>query len=136
MYPDAVCDCSLRDWQDGSANDGHDHDSGTVAGERTEFRNTEGEDAGEHDGVEETYGENAPHCHVTGRKHGDRHEGSSTGCADAKQVASFHLAQKRRAKESPDHCAGPIERDVAGGRLLGQTTDLRLAEIVNQETSD
>src|SRR5258708_6346612 len=37
MDADAICDCALRHRNEGSANDGHDHDSGAVAGKGTEF---------------------------------------------------------------------------------------------------
>jgi len=63
MDSNLVRDPSLRQRNDRSANDGHNHDAGAIARKRSEFRYTQRENTREHDGVEETNQDNAPHRH-------------------------------------------------------------------------
>ena len=67
MDSDVIGNPPLRYRDDGSANNRHDHDSGTVACQGSEFGHTQCEDAGEHDRVKEPDQNDGVHGNLPGR---------------------------------------------------------------------
>ena len=82
MNPDAVGKPTLRDRDDGSANDSHNQEAGAVACQWSEFGNSKRENAREHDGIEKTDQDYAVHRKVSAGKHRNCNEGS---CADRRE---------------------------------------------------
>src|SRR5580698_10745407 len=66
---DVIRNPSLRNRDECSANNRHDHDSRAVARERPEFGHAQREDAREHNGIEKAYEDDAVHGEVPGRQH-------------------------------------------------------------------
>src|ERR1700722_4734583 len=84
MDSNAVGDGSLCNWNDRSADDSHDHDSGAVSRERPKLSTAECKDAGEHDGIKKSHQNDAVHGEVPGRQHGDRYKPRGADRANAK----------------------------------------------------
>ena len=66
---DVVSNYALNEWHDRAAHDRHIQNTGTISGQRPEFGYSKTEDAGEHDGVEESDCQNAPHGDVGSATH-------------------------------------------------------------------
>ncbi len=94
MDPDLVSDRSLRLRNDRPAHDRHNHHSRAIPGQRTQFRNSQSEDAGEHDGIEKSHEDDALHGDVSVAEHGDRDQRGRAHRANAKQLPCAHLLQK------------------------------------------
>src|SRR5580698_11172210 len=62
---DQVRSLANQIWNYCAADDRHIEDARTVAGQRAQFCDSQGEDAGEHDRVKESDGENGPHRDVS-----------------------------------------------------------------------
>ena len=82
----AIGNCALRYGDERSAYNSHDHDSGTVPGEGAKFSDSQCEDAREHNGIEKTDEDDAPHGEVAGSQHGNGDKSSSTDGANAQQT--------------------------------------------------
>ena len=78
MDANVVGDPSLGDGNDGATDNRHDHDTGTVSGERSEFCNTQGEDAGKHNRVEQADEDDAVHSEMARSQHGGCDQAGST----------------------------------------------------------
>src|ERR1700756_4605690 len=57
------------------------------------------------------------------------------GC-NSQNCPRANLLQDCRSDESPDHGAQPVERNVFRSRQLTNVADVRLAEVVDQETAN
>src|ERR1022692_2030114 len=130
MDADPIGNCALRYREERSADNGHDHDSGTVTGKRAKFCYTKRENAREHDGIKEADGDDGPHGRMARGQHRNGDEGSGTDRANAKQSPGADLLQKSGTKKTPDHGAAPVEGDETGRNLFRQSANLRLAEVV------
>jgi len=133
---DVVGDPALGYGKDGSADDGHDHDTGTVSGEGSEFGDAQGEDAGEHNRVEEADEDDAVHGDVAAGEHRGGDQSGGADGAEAEQASGFDFLQKRGADEASDHGSSPIEGDEAGRNLFREAADFRLAEIIHQKAAN
>ena len=67
MDSDMVSNHALNYRQDGTSNDGHIQDAGSISGQRAEFRDSQTEDCRKHDRVEQTNSEDGPHREVSAR---------------------------------------------------------------------
>ena len=72
MNANPVGEPSLRQRYDRPSHDRHDQDSGTIAGKRAKLRHSQRENAGEHDRVEKSHQDDAPHGYVAAAHHGGR----------------------------------------------------------------
>ena len=70
MDADLVGDSALYDGNNRAPHDAHNEQSGTLSRQRTEARNTQGENAREHNGIEETHQDDGPHGNRTEAQHG------------------------------------------------------------------
>ena len=98
--------------------------------------NSQREDGGEHDGVEETHRDDA--AHRDSARGGDRdpdQRGGDHGRA-AQHLTRRRGAQHGGADEAPDHRTAPIEGNVACRDALRQAADIRLREVIDQEAAD
>ena len=91
MDADVVGDKPLGNRDEGAADNGHDQDAGAVAGQRSELRHPQREDAGEHDGVEEPDQDDAPHGQLARAEHRDRNQYTGRDRANAQQNAGLRL---------------------------------------------
>src|ERR1700744_3005932 len=64
MDADAVCERSLRQWNNCATYDGCNQKSGSLAGKRSQLCNAQRKDSGKHNGVEEADEQDAPHGKV------------------------------------------------------------------------
>src|ERR1700691_3842229 len=136
MNPEAIRDCPLHERNNRPAYDRHNHDSRSIASQRSQFGYAESENAGEHNRVEEADENNAPHGEVAGADHRYGHQRSGTDCANTEQMAGLDFLQKTGPDKTAYHCTAPIEGNEARGGFLREAADIRLAEVVHQETSD
>ena len=74
MDADSVGERSLCQWNNCATYDGCNQKSGSLAGKRSQLGNAQSKDGGEHDGVEETDEQDAPHGKVAEGQHGDDHQ--------------------------------------------------------------
>ena len=82
---DLIGNRTLHQRNQRTSNNSHDHDSGAVAGERAKLSHAQGEDAGEHDGVEEADQDDAPHGEVSCGEHRDCYERARGDGANSQQ---------------------------------------------------
>src|SRR5258708_3820595 len=75
MNSDMVGNHALDQRNDRAAHDGHIQNAGTISCQRPEFGYSKTEDAGEHDGVEKSDCQNAPHGEVSGAQHRNDDQG-------------------------------------------------------------
>src|SRR6202451_877308 len=136
MDSDVIRNLALNFGHNGTTYDGHDHDSGTVAGERSKFGHAQSEDAGEHDGVEKSDKDDAVHGEMSCGQHRNRDQRGSTYRANAQQASGIHFLQKSGTDEASDHRAAPVEGNETGCTLFRQSANFRLAEVVHQEAAD
>src|SRR5208337_4495329 len=78
---DSVGDVALCQRNYRSSYDRHVEDSGTISGQRTEFSQTESENAREHNGIEKPHGKDAPHRGRAASQHGGRYKRGGTNRA-------------------------------------------------------
>ena len=69
MDPDAVRDSTLNHWNNRATDDGHIHQAGCVPRQTPKLGDAEREDTREHDGIEKSDRNHAPHCEVTAGQH-------------------------------------------------------------------
>src|ERR1700722_1567743 len=119
-----------------AANDRHHQQARAFSGERAELRNPEGENTGKHDRIAKAHQKNAPHRDMAERQHGSTNQQTCGSRSDAQHGASANLLQNRRADKSAEHGASPIIRNVASRHQDGNISNIRLAEIVNQKTTN
>src|ERR1700719_1947731 len=136
MNANPIGNRALHYRDNGSAHYSHDHDSGTVSGERPKLGHSQSEDAREHDRVEEPDQNDAVHRKVPGGQHRDPDQRGRAHRADAKQPASTYFLQDCRPDEAADHRAAPVESHEASRNFVRETANLRLREVIHQETSD
>src|SRR5579863_1448439 len=108
MNTDAVRNCSLRHGNKRSAHDRHNHDPGTVPGERTKLRHAQRENAREHDRIEKSNQDDAVHRRVSRGQHRDRDQGGGADRTNAKEMAGAHLLQESGTDEAANHSASPV----------------------------
>src|SRR5579871_4209647 len=133
MDANAIGHRALRQRYERASHNRHNEDAGTVAGQRTELRHAQRENAGEHDGVEESDQDDAPHGNVASAQHGDRYEHSSADGAQSQQSSGSNLLQQTRTNEAANHRTAPIKRDQSRGNFGGQSANFRLAKVVHQK---
>src|SRR5215510_15388018 len=97
---DAVSDYTLDHRENSTADDSHIKDARSISRQRTKFRYSQAEDGGEHDGVEEPYGENRPHRRVPTPQHGRRDQCRCKDCAQPKQRSRLEPPQKSGAEKA------------------------------------
>ena len=66
-----------------------------------EFRFSQTEDGGEHDGVEEPDGENGPHGGVTAQEHGGSDQRTSGNRAQGKQISGLNRRKSGAPRKRP-----------------------------------
>ena len=133
---DAVGEVAFCQREESSAYDGGDHEAGAFAGELAETGKAEGEDAWEHDGVEEADGDDGEHGHIAGAEHGGDDEGAGDDGGGSEGLAGADAAEDGRADEAADHGSSPVEGDVVSCGLFAEAHDLREAEVVDEEAAD
>src|SRR5215470_2173047 len=105
MDANVVCDPSLRDGNNRSANDGGDEQTRAVPCEWSKFREAKSEYGREHDRVEAAYEDDAPHSNVPTGKHGSGYEDHSSEGKRSKQCARLDLLQNKGADKTASHGA-------------------------------
>lgn len=115
MDPEMIGQHALDDRNDRAADNSHDQQAGAVAGQRTEFRNPQGENAGEHDRVKESDQDDAPHGDVAEREHGGADQQSGDDRSDSKDRAGADFLQNGRSDEASNHGAAPVVGNVTRG---------------------
>src|SRR6476646_1053000 len=131
-----IGDFSLESGNDRAAHDGRNQQAGTFAGERSQAFNGQGEDAGEHYGVEQADQEQGPHGNVAQGEHGNGNQHRGHRGVEGQERVSAHALQKTRAKEAANHGAAPVIKEVAGGTIQRKIADVRLIQIVSKETAN
>ncbi len=126
-----VCDGSLYHGKDGAARDGHSQETGSSSAQGAEFRFSQTEDGGEHDGVEEPHGENGPHGSVTVQEHGGSDERTSGNRAQGEEISRLESLQEWRAEKASDHGAAPVEGNISRRRFSLEAGDLGQTKIID-----
>ena len=126
-----VCDDPLYHGKDSAAHDGHVQEAGSSAAQGAEFRFSQTEDGGKHDGVEEPYGENGPHGSVPVQEHGGSDQRTGGNRANGKQVSRLESLQEWRADKASDHGASPVEGNISRRRFSGEGGDLGQTKIID-----
>jgi len=119
-----------------STDDRHDQKPRPVAGKRSEFGNSQGEDAGKHHRIEKSDKNDAPHRKMSDAEQGYADQAAGNERRDTENRPGSHSLQDGGAHEPPDHGTEPVKGNVLGGRQLGNISDARLTEIVDEETPD
>src|SRR5258708_2472860 len=133
MDTDTIRNCALQDRDNGSADDRHDHDSGTVTGKRPKFSHSQREDAREHDGIKKANSDDTPHGRMARRQHRNCDQGSGAHRANTEQSPGAHLLQESGTNETSDHGAAPVKSHKTGRTFLRNSANLTLTEVVNPE---
>src|SRR5262245_39110943 len=108
MDSDTISDRTLNNRHNCPTDDRHVHQAGAISRQRPELGDAESEDTREHDGVEKTDCNHAPHCEVTTGKHGKCNEHRRTKRAHGKKASRLKPLQNTSANEAPDHSATPV----------------------------
>src|ERR1700683_495521 len=133
---DTIGNRTLRYRNNCPANDGHDHDSGTVPRERSKFGHSQREDAGEHDRIKQTDKDDAVHGKVSCTQHRDGDRRPRAHGPNPNRPAGTYLLQDGGADEATDHRSPPVESDKTSRNFVRQTADLGLGEVVHEKAAD
>ena len=131
-----VCEMTFREGDEGSADDGCDHEGRPPAGEFSQAAETEGEDIGEHDGVEEADEDDAAHGEVSVGEHRDDDQQRGGTGDEGEQRAGADAGEDGGADETAGHGSSPVERDEEGRSLFREVADVVEAEVVDEEAAD
>ena len=133
---DAVSDHPLQHRQNGTADNGHIQKTRCVSSQRAKFGYSQTEDCREHDRVEQSDAQDGPHGNMAGGRHRYENQQRCENRAQAQQRSRFESSQQSGAEETTYHRATPIERHKPGGRLGREMGDIRLTQVIHEETSD
>src|SRR4030095_2861161 len=136
MNPNVVSNRTLHQRNDGAANNRHVNEAGASTRQWPKFSHTQAKDAWEHDGVEESDSDHAPHRQVTARYQRKRDERRGANRTYGEQTPSLNLLQHRGSDEASHHRASPVERDITGGDLRREARDLGLTEVVHHKAAN
>jgi AAA ATPase containing von Willebrand factor type A (vWA) domain len=114
-----ICKGAVQRGNDGATDNRGAEEPGPLGGVLFEAVDGEGEDGGEHDGVEETDHEDGPEGDVAGAEDGDGEQANVDEGVDGEEVAGFDNAEEAGADEAPDHGATPVEEDEGSGEAGG-----------------
>src|SRR5438128_715724 len=73
---------------------------------------------------------------MAGAKHGCDHQDEGCHRSSAEHGSGAKLLQQGGTDKPADHRAAPIERHKPGCNFFGYIADIRLAEVIDQETPD
>src|ERR1700722_14220928 len=135
LHANVVGETAFEGGENGSSDDGLNHETGAFAGEFAKACDSQSEDAGEHDGVEEPDCDDAGHGYVAAGEHGGDDQAAGDESGSGESFAGADVAQDPGADEASDHRSSPVEGDVVGGGFFAEAEDMRKAEIVNTETA-
>src|SRR6266487_7169480 len=109
MNSDMVGNYALNQRNDRAAHNSHIQNARTVTCQRPEFGDSKTEYAGEHDGVEKSDCQNAPHGDVSAAQHRNDDQGRCADGTHRQQVTGSNSAQYCRSEKAAHHGAAPIE---------------------------
>src|SRR5438270_477337 len=103
MNTNSVREQSLQFGNNGATHDGRDEQRGAISGERSKSVDSQREDAGEHNGIEQSDEKDGPYCEVSESQHGHRHQQTRDNRIEAKKLSRRYLLQQSRAHEASNH---------------------------------
>src|SRR6266481_1009623 len=102
VNPDTISHRTLDHRNDRPAHNSHIQEAGSITRQRSKVSDAQGEDTREHNGVEQPNCNYAPHCDVSGGKHGNRDQRCGTNCAYRSCLATHDPMWGKRPAISTD----------------------------------
>ncbi|KAG1252537.1 hypothetical protein G6F65_017879 [Rhizopus arrhizus] len=120
-----------------ATDDGHHQQARRLSGECTKAGDGQGEDGREHDGVEQADADYGPLGQAAACGDRDAQQDHHRHREQAQQMARVQPCQQRRPHQAAGQRAAPVQRNIAGGFLLGQAlADARRGQEIDQHAAD